>query len=228
MNNLTDFEKFALDKGISHSVLNDIEKYTIKSMPISYINPTITEERQLNVAQMDVFSRLMIDRIIFLGSEINDYTSNVIQAQLLYLDSVDKEKDIHLYINSPGGIVYGGLAIYDTMQYISPKIETICTGLAASMASVLLCAGTKGMRYALPHSRIMIHQPLGGTHGQATDMEIAVQEIIKLKKELYDIISNHTGQPYEKVYNDCERDHYLTSKEAVEYGMIDEILNSKI
>ena len=228
MNNLTDFEKFALDKGISHSVLNDIEKYTIKSMPTSYINPTITEERQLNVAQMDVFSRLMIDRIIFLGSEINDYTSNVIQAQLLYLDSVDKEKDIHLYINSPGGIVYGGLAIYDTMQYISPKIETICTGLAASMASVLLCAGTKGMRYALPHSRIMIHQPLGGTHGQATDMEIAVQEIIKLKKELYDIISNHTGQPYEKVYNDCERDHYLTSKEALEYGMIDEILNSKI
>jgi ATP-dependent Clp protease protease subunit len=191
------------------------------------MTPYIVEERQLNVAQMDVFSRLMMDRIIFLGTAIDDYTADVIQAQLLFLESIDSAKDISIYLNSPGGSVYAGLGIYDTMQYIRPKVSTICTGLAASMASVLLCAGEKGMRCALPHSRVMIHQPMGGAEGQASDMEITCREIQKLKKELYEIIAKHSGQPYEKVYADSDRDHWLTAEEAKEYGMIDEILVNK-
>lgn len=189
-----------------------------------YINPTIIEERPLNVAQMDVFSRLMMDRIIFLGTEINDYTANVIQAQLLYLDSADPGKDVSIYINSPGGIVYAGLGIYDTMQYIRSDVSTICTGMAASMASVLLVAGTPGKRFALPHSRVMIHQPMGGAQGQASDMEITVKEIKKLKQELYTIISNHSHQPFEKIEKDSDRDYWMTSEEAREYGMIDTVL----
>lgn len=189
-----------------------------------YINPTIIEERPLNVAQMDVFSRLMMDRIIFLGTEINDYTANVIQAQLLYLDSADPGKDVSIYINSPGGVVSAGLGIYDTMQYIQSDVSTICTGMAASMASVLLVAGTPGKRFALPHSRVMIHQPMGGAQGQASDMEITVKEIKKLKQELYTIISNHSHQPFEKIEKDSDRDYWMTSEEAKEYGMIDTIL----
>ncbi len=190
----------------------------------SYVSPTILEERQLNVSQMDVFSRLMMDRIIFLGSEIDDYAANVIQAQLLYLDSADPGKNISLYINSPGGSVYAGLGIYDTMQYISCPVVTICTGLAASMASVLLVSGAKGKRSALPHSRVMIHQPMGGVHGQASDIEITAREIQKLKEELYRIISDHSGKPYEQVYKDSDRDYWMTAAEAKDYGMIDEIL----
>ena len=176
---------------------------------------------------MDVFSRLMMDRIIFLGTAIDDYTSNVIQAQLLFLESVDNQKDIQIYLNSPGGGVYAGLGIYDTMQYIQPKVATICTGLAASMASVLLCAGEKGMRCALPHSRVMIHQPMGGAEGQASDMEITVREIQKLKKELYEIIAKHSGQTFEQVEHDSDRDHWFTAEEAKAYGMIDEVLVRK-
>ena len=191
------------------------------------LTPYIVEERQLNVAQMDVFSRLMMDRIIFLGTAIDDYTANVIQAQLLFLESVDPTKDIQIYLNSPGGSVYAGLGIYDTMQYIQPKVSTICTGLAASMASVLLCAGEKGRRCALPHARVMIHQPMGGADGQATDMEITVREILKLKKELYEIIALHSGQPFEQVEKDSDRDHWFTAEEALKYGMIDEVLTKK-
>ena len=227
MNN--DFYKYATSMGISGTYMNDYTKYqsNILQPYAGYINPTIIEERQLNVASMDVFSRLMADRIIFLGTDVNDYSSNVIQAQLLYLDSVDSDKDISIYINSPGGQVYSGLAIYDTMQYVNCDIKTMCVGLAASMASVLLCAGTEGKRFALPHSRIMIHQPLGGAHGQATDMEIAVNEIKKLKNELYSIISKHSNTPFDDVWADCERDHYLTAEEALNYGMIDEVLGKK-
>ena len=217
---MTEFEKFAVKhRGISSTTY---AKYT--SAINNSLTPYIMEERQLNVAQMDVFSRLMMDRIIFLGTAIDDYTANVIQAQLLFLESNDSNKEITLYINSPGGSVYAGLGIYDTMQYIQPKIATLCTGLAASMASVLLCAGEKGMRCALPHSRVMIHQPMGGAEGQASDMEITCREIIKLKKELYEIIANHSGQDYKKVYADGDRDHWLTAQEALEYGMIDEVL----
>ena len=190
----------------------------------SYISPTIIEERQLNVAQMDVFSRLMMDRIIFLGTQIDDYTANVIQAQLLYLGSSDPGKDISIYINSPGGSVYAGLGIYDTMQYISSDVKTICTGMAASMAAVLLVAGEKGKRFALNHSRVMIHQPMGGAQGQASDIEITAREIQKLKKELYTIISNHSGVPFKKVEKDSDRDYWMTSAEAKQYGMIDEVL----
>lgn len=190
----------------------------------SYINPTIMEERQLNVTQLDVFSRLMMDRIIFLGSEVDDYTANVIQAQLLYLDTNDPGKDINLYINSPGGSVYAGLGIYDTMQYIGSDVATICTGLAASMASVLLVSGEKGKRMALPHSRVMIHQPLGGVRGQASDIEITAREILKLKSELYNIIAEHSGQPFEKIEHDSDRDYWMIAKEAQEYGMIDKVL----
>ncbi|MEZ3521558.1 MAG: ATP-dependent Clp endopeptidase proteolytic subunit ClpP [Muribaculaceae bacterium] len=190
----------------------------------SYINPSIIEERQLNVAQMDVFSRLMMDRIIFLGTEVNDYTANVIQAQLLYLDSADPGKDVSIYINSPGGSVYAGLGIYDTMQYISSDVTTICTGIAASMAAVLLVAGEKGKRFALRHSRVMIHQPMGGAQGQASDIEITAREIKKLKSELYNIISDHSGQPFEKVERDSDRDYWMTADEACEYGMIDKVL----
>ena len=185
------------------------------------------EERQMNITQMDVFSRLMMDRIIFLGTGINDQVANVIQAQLLFLESVDASKDISIYINSPGGGVYAGLGIYDTMQFIKPDVATICTGMAASMGAVLMCAGEKGKRSALPHSRIMIHQPLGGAQGQASDIEITAREIQKLKKELYTIISNHSGQDYDKVYADSDRDYWMISHEAKEYGMIDEVLERK-
>lgn len=193
----------------------------------SYINsmtPYIVEERKLNVAQMDVFSRLMMDRIIFLGTAINDEVANIIQAQLLFLESVDASKDIQIYINSPGGGVYAGLGIYDTMQIVKPDVSTICTGMAASMAAVLMCAGKKGKRSALEHSRIMIHQPMGGAQGQATDMEITLKEILKLKEELYQIIARHSGQSFEKIQKDGERDYWMTSTEAKKYGMVDEIL----
>ena len=190
----------------------------------NYINPYILEERQLNVTQLDVFSRLMMDRIIFLGTQVTDQSANVIQAQLLYLDSADPGKDISIYINSPGGSVYAGLGIYDTMQYISSDVSTICTGMAASMAAVLLVAGEKGKRFALPHSRVMIHQPMGGIQGQASDIEITAREILKLKSELYNIISTHSGQPFDKVERDSDRDYWMIAKEAEEYGMIDKVL----
>ena len=220
MNLLDDFGKYARSKhGVSSLGLH---KYS--SIHGSYISPTIIEERQLNVASMDVFSRLMMDRIIFLGLPIDDYVANIIQAQLLYLDSADPGKDIQIYFNTPGGSVNAGLGIYDTMQYISSDIATICTGMAASMGAVLLTAGKKGKRSALKHSRIMIHQPMGGVEGQASDIEITVREIVKLKKELYEIIALHSGNPFEKVEKDSDRDYWMTSQEAKDYGMIDEIL----
>lgn len=215
-----EFRKYATKhRGISGLLVDDVLK-----VQSQYMNPYILEERQLNVTQMDVFSRLMMDRIIFLGTEINDSTANVLQAQLLYLDSVDSGKDISIYINSPGGSVYAGLGIYDTMQFINSDVSTICTGIAASMAAVLLVAGTEGKRSALPHSRVMIHQPLGGVQGQASDIEITAREIQKLKKELYTIISDHSHQPYDKVWADGDRDFWMTSHEAKEYGMIDRVL----
>ena len=189
----------------------------------SYISPSILEERQLNVTQMDVFSRLMMDRIIFLGTEVNDYTANVIQAQLLYVDSVDSDKDISIYLNTPGGSVYAGLGIYDTMQFVKSRVATICTGMAASMGAVLLVAGEKGMRAALPHSRVMIHQPMGGIQGQASDIEITAKEILKLKDELYQIIADHSGQAMDKIRQDADRDYWMTAAEALEYGMIDKV-----
>ena len=191
---------------------------------IKSMTPYIIEERQLNVAQMDVFSRLMMDRIIFLGTGIDDQVANIIQAQLLFLESADAKKDIQIYLNSPGGSVYAGLGIYDTMQYIAPDVATICTGMAASMGAVLLCAGQKGKRTALPHARVMIHQPLGGAQGQASDIEITAKQIQLLKKELYEIISNHSGQTYDKVWEDSDRDYWMKADEAKEYGMIDEVL----
>jgi ATP-dependent Clp protease protease subunit len=199
----------------------------VVSMQNQYLNPYILEERQLNVTQMDVFSRLMMDRIIFLGTQIDDYTANTLQAQLLYLDSVDPGKDISIYVNSPGGSVYAGLGIYDTMQFIGSKVATICTGMAASMGAVLLVAGEKGMRAALPHSRVMIHQPLGGIQGQASDIEITAREILKLKDELYQIISDHSGQTMDKIRQDADRDYWMTAKEALEYGMIDKVYTKK-
>lgn len=215
-----EFRKYAIKHmGIPSSRL---DKYTAVSS--DYISPTIIEERQLNVASMDVFSRLMMDRIIFLGVGINDYVANIIQAQLLFLESADSKKDIQIYLNSPGGSVYAGLGIYDTMQYINPDVATICTGMAASMGAVLMCAGTKGKRTSLKHARVMIHQPMGGAEGQASDIEITAREIQKLKKELYEIIALHSGQKYDKVWKDADRDHWLTAEEAKEYGMIDEIL----
>jgi ATP-dependent Clp protease protease subunit len=192
-----------------------------------YLNPYILEERQLNVTQLDVFSRLMMDRIIFLGTQIDDYTANTLQAQLLYLDASDPGKDISIYINSPGGSVYAGLGIYDTMQYISSDVSTLCAGMAASMAAVLLVAGKDGKRFALPHSRVMIHQPMGGTQGQASDIEITAREIQKLKKELYTIIANHSHTDFDKVWADSDRDYWMTAQEAKEYGMIDEVLTKK-
>ncbi len=212
------------DFAVKHMGLNGLAVDDYMNITSSYISPTIIEERQLNVAQMDVFSRLMMDRIIFLGTQIDDYSANVIQAQLLYLDSSDPGKDISIYINSPGGSVYAGLGIYDTMQYISSDVKTICTGMAASMAAVLLVAGEKGKRFALNHSRVMIHQPMGGAQGQASDIEITAREIQKLKKELYTIISNHSGVPFKKVEKDSDRDYWMTSAEAKQYGMIDEVL----
>lgn len=224
MNN--DFRNYA----VKHCGLNGLalDQYiaaaNAANITSSYISPTIIEERQLNVAQMDVFSRLMMDRIIFLGTDVNDYTANVIQAQLLYLDSADPGKDVSIYINSPGGSVYAGLGIYDTMQYISSDVATICTGMAASMAAVLLVSGAAGKRYALKHSRVMIHQPMGGAQGQASDIEITAREIQKLKKELYTIIADHSGQQFERVERDSDRDYWMTAKEAEEYGMIDRVL----
>ena len=218
-----EFKKYATQHlGMSATAL---ESYM--NVSSSYISPTIIEERQLNVAQMDVFSRLMLDRIILLGTQIDDYTANVIQAQLLYLDSSDPGKDISIYINSPGGSVYAGLGIYDTMQFIGSQVTTICTGIAASMASVLLVAGEKGKRYCLPHSRVLIHQPLSGVQGQASDMEIAVREVLRVKDELYRIISEHSGKPYEVISRDSDRDYWMNAQEAQEYGMVDEIMKRK-
>ena len=220
---MNDFRKYATKHlGMNGMVLDDV----IKSQA-QYLNPYILEERQLNVTQMDVFSRLMMDRIIFLGTEIDDYTANTLQAQLLYLDSADSGKDISIYINSPGGSVTAGLGIYDTMQFISSDVSTICTGMAASMAAVLLCAGTAGKRFALQHSRVMIHQPMGGTQGQASDIEIEAREIQKLKKELYEIIAHHAGKEYEQVWKDSDRDYWMIASEAKEYGMIDDILRQE-
>ncbi|MCC7333247.1 MAG: ATP-dependent Clp endopeptidase proteolytic subunit ClpP [Flavobacteriales bacterium] len=215
-----EFRKYAT----KHRGINSLVYDQYQSIYADYISPTIIEERQLNVASMDVFSRLMMDRIIFLGTGINDYVANIIQAQLLFLESVDAKKDIQIYVNSPGGGVYAGLGIYDTMQYIAPDVATICTGMAASMGAVLLCAGAKGKRTALPHSRVMIHQPLGGAQGQASDIEITAREIQKLKVELYEIIAKHSGQTYDKVWADSDRDCWMIAQEAKEYGMIDEVL----
>ena len=220
-----DFLKFATAQGLNSMHVEKVLSQSANNVQSSYgyISPTILEERQLNVTQMDVFSRLMMDRVIFLGTEVNDYTANVIQAQLLYLDSVDSERDINLYLNTPGGSVYAGLGIYDTMQFVKARVATICTGLAASMGAVLLVAGEKGMRAALPHSRVMIHQPMGGISGQASDIEITSREILKLKEELYQIISDHSGKAIEQIRQDADRDHWMTSKEALEYGMIDRL-----
>ena len=218
MNN--EFRKYAT----KHLGMNGLALDQYMDITSSYISPTIIEERQLNVAQMDVFSRLMMDRIIFLGTQVDDYTANVIQAQLLYLDSADPGKDISIYLNSPGGSVYAGLGIYDTMQFISSDVATICTGMAASMAAVLLTAGAKGKRSALKHSRVMIHQPMGGAQGQASDIEITAREIQKLKKELYTIIAEHSSNPFERIEQDSDRDYWMTAQEAKEYGMIDEVL----
>lgn len=216
-----EFEKFAIkDQGVSSTYYNQI----MSSMyPVGF-TPNIIEERHMNVAVFDVFSRLMMDRIIFMGTAINDQVANIIQAQLLFLESTDSSKDIQIYINSPGGSVYAGLGIYDTMQLIKPDVATICTGMAASMGAVLLCAGEKGKRSGLTHSRVMIHQPLGGAQGQASDIEITAREIVNLKEELYNIISKHTGQTYEKVYEDSDRDYWMKADRAKEYGMIDEVL----
>ena len=219
----SDFEKFATGHaGISSMVLNDV----IKSQG-QYINPYILEERELHFTQMDVFSRLMMDRVIFLGTQINDYTANILQAQMLYLESVDPDKDISIYINSPGGSVSAGMGIYDTMQYIKCDVSTICTGMAASMAAVLLVSGQEGKRSCLPHSRVMIHQPLGGVQGQATDIEITAREILKIKQELTQIIADHSHKDYETVRADAERDFWMSAKEALDYGMVDSILERK-
>ena len=229
-----------MKKELKQSMINDFRKYATGHLGMSgmtvdsvmktqaqYVNPYILEERTLNVTQLDVFSRLMMDRIIFLGTEVNDYTANVLQAQLLYLDSVDSGKDISIYINSPGGSVTAGLGIYDTMQFISSDVATICTGMAASMAAVLLVSGTEGKRSTLPHSRVMIHQPLGGVQGQASDIEIEAKEIMKFKKELYTIIADHSHTPYDKVWKDSDRNYWMTAEEAKEYGMIDNVLKRK-
>ena len=224
-----DFIKFAAAQGLNSMHVEKVLSQSANTVLASggYISPTILEERQLNVTQMDVFSRLMMDRVIFLGTEVNDYTANVIQAQLLYLDSVDNERDINLYLNTPGGSVYAGLGIYDTMQFVKARVATICTGLAASMGAVLLVAGEKGMRAALPHSRVMIHQPLGGIQGQASDIEITAKEILKLKDELYQIISDKSGKSMDQIRQDADRDHWMTAAEALEYGMIDKVYTRK-
>ena len=216
-----EFKKFAIkDQGISSLYYDQI----VSSMTPVGLTPNIIEERQMNIAIFDVFSRLMMDRIIFLGTGINDQVANIVQAQLLFLESTDASKDIQIYINSPGGSVYAGLGIYDTMQFIRPDVATICTGIAASMAAVLLCAGSEGKRSGLQHSRVMIHQPLGGAQGQASDIEITAREILKLKDELYEIIAKHSKQAFEKVYEDSDRDYWMRAEAAKEYGMIDEIL----
>ncbi len=222
MNFGKEFQKYAT----KHHKINSLyyDKITSRVTPPVGMTPYIMEERQLNVTQLDVFSRLMMDRIIFLGTGIDDQIANIVQAQLLFLESLDASKDIQIYVNSPGGGVYAGLGIYDTMQFIKPDVATICTGMAASMGAVLLCAGAAGKRSALPHSRVMIHQPLGGAQGQASDIEITAREILKLKGELYEIISKHSGQTIEKVNEDSDRDYWMIAKEAKEYGMIDEVL----
>ena len=220
---MNDFRKYATRHlGLNGQMLDDVMK-----VQAQYMNPYILEERQLNVTQLDVFSRLMMDRVIFLGTEVNDYTANVLQAQLLYLDANDPGKDINVYINSPGGSVYAGLGIYDTMQFIQSDVATICTGMAASMAAVLLVAGKEGKRSALPHSRVMIHQPMGGVQGQASDIEIEAREIQKLKKELYAIIAEHSHTDFDKVWADSDRNYWMTAEEAREYGMIDQVLTRK-
>ncbi|MBQ5608830.1 MAG: ATP-dependent Clp endopeptidase proteolytic subunit ClpP [Rikenellaceae bacterium] len=218
-----EFEKYAT----GHLGISSLRLHNFQSVAQGYVSPTIIEERQLNVATMDVFSRLMMDRIIFLGAPIYDDAANIIQAQLLFLESVDPEKDIQIYVNSPGGSVSAGLGIYDTMQLIAPDVATICTGMAASMGAVLLAAGAAGKRSALPHSRVMIHQPLGGTQGQASDIEITAREILRTKRELYDILSLHTGQPIKKIERDADRDYWLSSEEAKAYGLIDEVLTKR-
>ncbi len=215
-----EFHKYAT----KHLRMNSLALESYMNITSNYISPSILEERQLNVTQMDVFSRLMMDRIIFLGTQINDYTANVIQAQLLFLDSADPGKDISIYLNTPGGSVYAGLGIYDTMQFIGSDVATICTGVAASMGAILLVSGTKGKRSALKHSRVMIHQPMGGAQGQASDIEITAREIQKLKKELYTIIADHSGNTYKKIEKDSDRDYWMTAQEAVDYGMIDQVL----
>jgi len=220
MDHSKEFKKYAT----KHMGISSLHLDEFTSIHGNYISPTIIEERQMNVATMDVFSRLMMDRIIFLGVPINDYVANIIQAQLLFLESADADREIRIYLNTPGGSVYAGLGIYDTMQYINPDVSTICTGMAASMGAVLLTAGTKGKRTALKHSRVMIHQPLGGASGQASDIEITAREIQKLKKELYEIIANHSDTDYKKVWKDGDRDYWMTAQEALDYGMIDEIL----
>ncbi|MBL4655314.1 MAG: ATP-dependent Clp endopeptidase proteolytic subunit ClpP [Bacteroidia bacterium] len=224
-----EFRKYAVKhhniNGLSvDKFISSVEDRLITNVPPANITPYIIEERQLNVATMDVFSRLMMDRIIFLGEGIYDTVANIIQAQLLFLESTDAKRDISLYINSPGGSIYAGLGIYDTMQYINPEVQTICTGIAASMAAVLLCAGAKGKRTGLKHSRVMIHQPMGSAEGQASDIEITAKEIQKLKKELYEIIAEHSGQSYKKVWDASDRDYWMTANEAREFGMIDEVL----
>jgi len=223
MNIGEEFKKYAT----KHLGISSMNMHQFESMHNSYISPTIIEERRMNVASMDVFSRLMMDRIIFLGTGIDDHVSNIIQGQLLFLESVDASKDIQIYLNSPGGSVYAGLGIYDTMQLVRPDVATICTGMAASMGAVLLVGGAKGKRSALKHSRVMIHQPMGGAQGQASDIEITAREIAKLKEELYNIISEHSGKSYEDVWKDSDRDYWMTAKEAVEYGMVDEVLVRK-
>lgn len=214
-----EFQKFALSQGIS-----SLNLHRYQSIVDGYVSPTIIEERSLNVAQMDVFSRLMMDRIIFLGAPIDDTVANIIQAQLLFLETANPEQDIQIYLNSPGGSVSAGLGIYDTMQLVAPEVSTICTGMAASMAAVLLTAGAKGKRSALPHSRVMIHQPMGGVQGQASDIEITAREILKYKSELYEILANHSGQPIEKIEADADRDYWMRAEEAKAYGLIDEVL----
>jgi len=223
MNVGEEFKKYAT----KHLGISSMTMHQYESIQNSYISPTIIEERRMNVASMDVFSRLMMDRIIFLGTAIDDHVSNIIQGQLLFLESVDASKDIQIYLNSPGGSVYAGLGIYDTMQLIRPDVATICTGMAASMAAVLLAAGEAGKRSALKHSRVMIHQPMGGAQGQASDIEITAREIAKLKEELYTIISDHSGKPYDQVWKDSDRDYWMTAQEAVDYGMVDEVLVRK-
>lgn len=225
-----DFEKEFRKYAVKHHGISSmkVDHYVSSSIQAPQdMTRTVIEERQMPFREVDVFSRLMADRIIFLGTGIDDYIANVIQAQLLFLESSDSKRDIQIYINSPGGSVYAGLGIYDTMQFIAPDVATICTGMAASMGAVLMCAGTKGKRTALKHSRVMIHQPMGGTQGQATDMEISLKEILKLKKELYDIIAHHSGQKFAKVQKDSERDYWMTAQEAKEYGMLDEVLERK-
>lgn len=233
---MNDFLKFSTQhlglnsmhvENVINASANAFGRVSVPQMSGGYISPSILEERQLNVTQMDVFSRLMMDRIIFLGTEVNDYTANVIQAQLLYLDSNDSDKDISIYLNTPGGSVYAGLGIYDTMQFVKSDVATICTGMAASMGAVLLVAGQEGKRAALPHSRVMIHQPLGGAQGQASDMEITVKEILKLKQELYQIIADHSHNTLDRIAADSDRDHWMTAQEALDYGMIDKVYSKK-